>query len=186
MRKKVHSLNVLKECNVSTSKTLRYLICTVKNCPQRWLWLFSKKEYWNHSVKKNNRDFCTMGFNWHQWLPNTDIPSLTKQSGRLLPALPAFPKGGGASNRHNCVNKLLTFQRNIGSQTSVSELIFWYQACCCLVTLALDIGCMLGMLTFPFTASCDTPGDGQIQGVFFNWAYPLDWAPPKMPRLAPP
>ena len=60
-----------------------------------------------------------MGFNWHQWLPNTDIPSLTKQSGRLLPALPAFPKGGGAGNRHNCVTKLLTFQRYIGSQASV-------------------------------------------------------------------
>ena len=25
-----------------------------------------------------------------------------------------------------------------------------------------------------------------VQGVFFNWAYPLDWPPPKMPRLAPP
>ena len=25
-----------------------------------------------------------------------------------------------------------------------------------------------------------------IQGVFFNWAYPLDWATQKMLRLAPP
>ena len=25
-----------------------------------------------------------------------------------------------------------------------------------------------------------------VQGVFFNWAHPLDWAPPKMLRLAPP
>ena len=28
--------------------------------------------------------------------------------------------------------------------------------------------------------------DKDIQGVFFNWAYPLDWPPPKMLRLAPP
>ena len=27
---------------------------------------------------------------------------------------------------------------------------------------------------------------GDVQGVFFNWAYPLDWAPPKVLRLAPP
>ena len=25
-----------------------------------------------------------------------------------------------------------------------------------------------------------------VQGVFFNWASPLDWAPPKVLRLAPP
>ena len=34
------------------------------------------------------------------------------------------------------------------------------------------------------------PRDGQglhkVQGVFFNWAYPLDWATQKMLRLAPP
>ena len=26
----------------------------------------------------------------------------------------------------------------------------------------------------------------QVQCVFFNWAYPLDWPPPKVLRLAPP
>ena len=54
MLKKVHSQNVLKECNVSTSNTLCYLICTV-NCPQRWLFL--KREYWNHSVKQRMGTF---------------------------------------------------------------------------------------------------------------------------------
>ena len=27
---------------------------------------------------------------------------------------------------------------------------------------------------------------GEYTGCFFNWAYPLDWPPPKMPRLPPP
>ena len=88
--------------------------------------------------------------------------SLIDQTKRpIVTGFTSFPERRGRQQT-NCVNKLLTFQRDIGSQISLSELFFWFQIWCYLVTLALDIRCMLGMLTFPFTAPCDTPGDGQI------------------------